>query len=210
MYGHAVDDRTTDQEWVQERIKAVSERYDAFDALIESGMELVAKDVTMQIPCPLPGHGPDNRPSARYYAADGSNPSHFYCFKCKERLEGIGMMARLRGMEFMRALAELERRFNVKIPRRPDAKIDVPADKSGSYESQAWTDVPRVLIALEAKLLRLRDRVALLDYVKWCRVVDAVRWDLDHCGGIATPDMVLALMKLKSIMDNSGQNNADL
>jgi hypothetical protein len=204
MYGRAVDDRTADQEWVKERIKAVSERYDVFDALIECGVELGERDMTTQIQCPLPGHGPDNRPSARYYAADGSGPAHFYCFKCKINHNGISMMAALRGMEFMRALAELEHRFSIKTPRRPEVSIGVPEDKSGAYESEAWADVPRVLAMLETKLVRLRDKTALLDYVKWCRVIDAVRWDLDHCGGVANPNMVSVLMKLKIIMGRAG------
>lgn len=205
-----MESRTADQEWVKERVKAVSERFDAFDALIESGIEVGDRDTTMQIQCPLPGHGPDNRPSARYYSADGSGSAHFYCFKCKERLDGIGLMAKLRGMEFMRALSELERRFGIKIQRRPEASIEIPADKSGSYESEAWTDVPRVAALLEARLVRLRDKVALIEYVKWCRVMDAVRWDLDHNGGNVQPGMVAILIKLKGIMDLAGLNNADL
>ena len=204
-----VVDRTADQEWVRERIKAVSERFDAFDALLESNMDIGDKDTTTQIQCPLPGHGPDNKPSARYYAADGSNAAHFYCFKCKIRLDGIGLMAKLRGMEFMRALSELERRFGIKTPRRPDVNVGLPVDRSGAYESEAWADVPRVLTMLEKKLTRLRDKAAMLDYVKWCRVLDMVRWDLEHCGGVATPDMVSILMKLKVIMDRSSQEYAD-
>ena len=204
-----MSDRTADQEWVKERIRAVSERFDAFDALIEHGIELLERETTTQIQCPLPGHGPDNRPSARYYATAGSDLAHFYCFKCKERLDGIGLTAKLRGMEFMRALSELERRFGIKTPRRPDVSIGLPADKSGMYESEAWADIPRVVAMLEAKLSRMREKVALLDYVKWCRVLDAVQWDLDH-GIVAMPQMLSVLMKLKSIMDQSGQNNANL
>ena len=200
-------DRTSDQEWVQERIRAVSRQYGAFDALIEEGIELEDKNSTVQIPCPLPGHGPDNRPSARYYAAEGSNSEHFFCFKCKVRLDGIGLMAKMRGMEFMRALSELERRFGIKTPRRPEADIGIPADKSGSYESEAWADVPRVLSILEKKLRRLRHKVAMLDYIKWCRVLDAMQWDLDR--GAAPAIMVPTLMKLKTLMDNAGQD-ADL
>lgn len=79
-------DRTADQQWVRDRIKAVSERFTAYDALVENGTELDDKDVTVQVQCPLPGHGPDNTPSARYYAADGSGPAHFYCFKLVMRL----------------------------------------------------------------------------------------------------------------------------
>lgn len=197
---------TADQQWVRDRIAAVSERYDAFDALIENGIELEDRVVTMQIQCPLPGHGPDNKPSARFYAADSSGPCHFYCFKCKERLDGIGLLAKLRGMEFMRALSELERRFGVKIARRPDASIEAPVDKSGAYESQAWSDMPRVMEMMEAKLLRMRSHVPLIDYVKWCRLLDAIRWDLDHNGGQPLPQMATALAKLRGVMDKAKQD----
>lgn len=197
-----MDDKTLDQEWVRERIKAVSERYDAFDALVESGIELAERDFTVQISCPFPEHGPDNTPSARYYAADGSDRAHFYCFKCRIRLDGIGLLAKMRGIEFMRALSELERRFGIKVPRRPDVSIGVPTDKGST--SEAWGDVPRVLNHLEKKLSRVRNKASMLEYVKWCRVIDAVRWDLDHNGGKSTPDMVAVLMKLKTVMDGVG------
>jgi len=188
---------TSDQEWVRTRVTAVLDAYSAFEALTENGVELVDKDTDLQIRCPW--HGADNKPSGRYY----SRPyPHFHCYTCKLHLNGIDVYAKFRGMEFMRALSELERRFSIKIPRRPEVSVGLPMDRSGAYESEAWADVPRVLVMLETKLSRLRDRVALLDYVKWCRVVDAVRWDLDRSGGNGTPDMVAILMKLKSIMED--------
>jgi hypothetical protein len=113
-------------------------------------------------------------------------------------------MARMRGMEFMRALSSLERRFGIKIPKRPEVDIDIPTDKSGHYESGAWADAPRVLSILEKKLGRLRHKVAMLDYVKWCRVLDAMQWDLDR--GVNPVSMVPTLMKLKMLMDGAGQD----
>lgn len=204
-----MSDRTLNQEWIRERIRAVSERYDVYDALVEEGIELGDRNMTVQVRCPLPGHGPDNTPSARYYAAGESGKPYFYCFKCKGRFDGIGMLARLRGMEFMRVLSELERRLGIKIPLRPEVKLHIPIDKNSSYESEAWSDVSRVMTMLEKKLVRCREKVSLLEFVKWCRVIDAVRWDLSQCGGKATPEMVQILVKLNGIMSVVGQD-ADL
>lgn len=190
-----------DREWVKERVQAVSEKYDVYDALVEHHVELDGKETTTQIPCPLPGHGQDNKPSARYYAADGLSPAHFYCFKCRENLKGIDLYARLHGLEFMRALAELERRFGIHIQQKTKLDLNVPRSKTGDYESEAWSDVPRFLEILEAKVIRLRDDTPMLDYIKWCRVLDAVRWDFSHNGGNATPDMISILMRLKDIMN---------
>lgn len=201
---------SVEQEWVRERIKAVSAAYSAYDALSEMGMELGDRDMTVQIPCPLPGHGPDNKPSARYYAASGSKADHFFCFKCKENLNGIGLFARTHGMEFMRALSELERRFSIRIKRPEVSLMQIPPDKSGKYESAAWTDVPRLLNLLEDRLPRIRNRVAQLDFVKWCRVLDVVRWDFDHSGGKANPAMIAILMKLKGIMDSASGIDANI
>lgn len=180
----------------------MSSVYDAHDALLECGVEMGDKESTVQIPCPLPGHGPDNKPSARYYSASGSGPAHFYCFKCRVNLNGIGLFAKVRGMEFMRALSELERRFGIRVPPKPDVQVNALADRG--QVSEAWGDVPRMLSHLENKLKRVRNRVSMLEYVKWCRVVDAVRWDLDMNGGIQSPDMVGVLVKLKDIMDKAG------
>jgi hypothetical protein len=85
----------------------------------------------------------------------------------------------------------------------------MPQDRSGAYESKAWSDVPRMLDLLESKLLRLRSSAALLDYIKWCRVLDAVQWDLDHNGGQPTPQMVLILAQLRDAM-NKCMQNADI
>lgn len=197
-------DKNLDREWIKRRIKVVLEHYGVFDALTEIGVELQDRDTSMQIKCPW--HGADDNPSARYYSGPDSR---FHCFTCKLHLNGIDILAKSRGIEFMRALSELEHRFNIKVPRQPKIDIGLPTDKNSSYMSEAWADVPRVLTMFELKLIRIRDRVALSDYIKWCRVIDAVRWDLDH-NGSQTPDMVSALIKLKDIIDRTVQDHANI
>jgi len=104
----------------------------------------------------------------------------------------------------MQALSDLEQRFGIKIPKRPESPdIKEPADKGAQYQSEAWSDVPRVLVLMEKKLERMRDRIPLIDFVRFCKVVDTIQWDLTHNGNKATPEMSQALMKLRELMDKS-------
>ncbi|MGW8179365.1 MAG: hypothetical protein ACWGQW_11485, partial [bacterium] len=102
----------------------------------------------------------------------------------------------------MEALKDLERRYRLKVAKRPEGPpIEEPKDKSSStYESEAWSDVTRVLPMLERKLLRLRDRVSLNDYVKFCRLLDRVTYDFDKSKGESTPAMIEALSLLRNKM----------
>ena len=187
------------KQWIQRRVEAVHEVYTAFEVLSEAGVELVDKHTDFQIPCPLPGHGPDNRPSARYYGS-GQKP-HFHCFKCKATCDGINLYARLRGLRFMDALQDLERRFHIKILKRPEGQeIIEPTDRESKYVSDQWKDVPRMLNLLERKLSRIKPKSSLSDYMKFCRVLDAVQWDFDKINK-STPAMSDVLKKLVDKMD---------
>jgi hypothetical protein len=185
------------QEWIQRRVDAVDHVYGAFDALTEHGVEIPERSANFQIPCPY--HN-DSSPSSRYYGA--TNRTHFHCFVCKIHENGIGLYARFKGIKFIEALSTLERRFNIKIPRKPDSpEMKEPEDKGSHYESTAWSDIPRVLAMLEKKLVRLRDKASLIDFVKFCKVLDSVQWDLDHNGNVGTPQMSDVLIKVRKMMD---------
>ncbi len=176
------------------------EVYSAFDCLVENGIELSSPTEDMQIPCPF---HPDSRPSARYYSR-GVKDGRFHCFKCRFHLHSVALYAQFRNMEFMKALVELERRFRIKIPLRPEApEIKDPVDRGSDYISPAWQDVPRVLKILEARLPNLRKKIPLEDYVKFCRVLDNVVWDLEKSGGEQNESMVIALHKVLTMMDES-------
>lgn len=195
--------RTEGQEWVARRAKAVLEVYTAFDALTENGIELQDRGEDMQIPCPF--HN-DTRPSARYYAR-GGNDCRFHCFKCKYHLHGIDLFMKFKNLDFITALVELERRFRIKVPRRPEAPdIKDPVDRASNYVSDAWADAPRVIKILEARLPKLRGSIPMADYVKFCRVLDSVQWDLDRSEGVTTPDMVQILGVVKRMMDDAACN----
>lgn len=194
-------ERTSLQEWIQKRASAVRQAYTAFDALIEKGVDAVPDDTTpTQIPCPF--HGADNKPSARYYPRAGGRGDYVRCYKCRENWDSINLFAKFRGLRFMDALAELERRFRIKIPRRPEGpEIVEPTERKADYQSDKWADVPRVAALCEAKLLRIRDKCGMSDYVKFCRVIDAVSYDFDRAQK-ASPEMSGALRKLMAMMDD--------
>ena len=195
--------RTEHQDWIRRRADAVRQVYSAYDALIEFGQGegLVDQDTAIQVSCPF--HGPDNRPSARYYPSTGSRSDYLRCYYCKENWDSINLVMKFRGLAFMDAIKELERRYRLKVPMRPDGTpVAEPVDRSSSqYSSEAWGDVPRVLDILEKKLGRVRDRASMHDYVKFCRVLDRVRWDLDLAKGEQTDAMVEVLGKLREAMD---------
>lgn len=188
-------------DWIKRRVKAVLESYSVYDALTENGVELIDQHTDLQIACPFPGHGPDRRPSARYYSGGGRDPV-FHCFKCKFHLNSIGIYSKFKNTNFMDALSELERRFSIRVSRKPDApEFKDPVERGADYISSQWQDVPRMLKLLEDKLIRLRNKVPLIDFVKFCRVLDAVSWDFDHTGK-STPEMISALQKLRSKIED--------
>jgi len=182
------------RKWIDRRVSAIKAVYGTYDCLTENGVELVDENTDLQISCPF---HKDRRPSARYYATASGSP-HFHCFTCKLHLDSINLYMKFRGVEFMQALSELERRFGISVPRRPES----PELQPDEPEPDRWADVPRMLGLLERKLLRLRDRTSMIDFVKFCRVLDAVGYDLERNGNNPTPSMAIALNRLREMMDS--------
>jgi hypothetical protein len=185
--------------WIDKRIEAVNDKYSIFDSLIENGTELVDKFTDYQIKCPLPNHGQDNRPSARYYAPVGKNKwGNFYCFKCKLNFSSSpAFISKFKSVGFMDALKDLERRFGIKIPMVPEG-IDIPDEtgiKRDKYVSKNWNDVPKMLEILESKLKRIKTKCSMRDYIKFCRVIDEVHWDNDRKQGVGLNQVLKQLLK---------------
>lgn len=195
-----MDERRTDvQEWVQRRAAAVMDVYTTYDALLEGGVDVGEPGEDMQIPCPF---HPDTRPSARYYARSGRD-ARFHCFKCKYHLHSIDVFAKFKNLEFMEALKQLERRFRINVPKIPELQeTPDPVDRGSDYVSEAWSDVPRVLKILEDRLTRLRYVVPMGEYIKFCRVLDSVKWDFDRLGSPG-PGMVEILGTVKKMMEDA-------
>ncbi|KKL45203.1 hypothetical protein LCGC14_2358010 [marine sediment metagenome] len=195
---------TAHKDWIRRRVEAVRSVYTAFDALTEHGHgEMIHdQDTASQLSCPV--HGPDTRPSARYYPKMGGDHDYLHCYTCKIHADSLNLFMKFKGLPFMEALKDLERRFRIRVPERPDSpELEEPLDRSSSsYVSAAWQNVERVIPILERKLLRLRDTASMIDYVKFCRVLDAVQWDLDRNDGKPTPQMILILDRLRKMMDS--------
>lgn len=197
-------EQTSLSDWISKRVIAVESEYSVYDVLVEHGVELVDQQISLQIACPFPDHGPDNRPSARYYAPGGGRPGALHCFKCKYHLTTVNLYAKLKSVKFMEALHELERRFHIRIPRRPESHtLEQPSERSSTYTSPQWSDVNRVIPILENRLVRLRQKIPMHDFVKFCRVIDAVRWDFEHAQNQSSPDMILALQKVRTLMQTA-------
>lgn len=195
-------EHTSLQEWIKKRVTAVHERYTAYDCLTENNVtDVPDEDTPTQIFCPF--HHNVQTMAARYYPRSGGRPSYVHCFRCKKSWDGLNLYAEFRKIRFMDALSELERRYRIKIPRRPDApEFAELIDKSSGYVSDKWADVPGVVKLLETKLLRLREKCAMTDYVKFCRVLDHVHYDYEKVQK-STPEMVTALLQLKKRMDEA-------
>lgn len=168
-----MSDKTAVQEWVRRRIDAVQEVYTTYHALTEFGVELVDELTDLQISCIFPKHGVDANPSSRFYGGPGKE-SRFWCYKCKEMARGISVFAQFRNLTFMEALAALEKRFGVEVPKLASGTFEGPKEKI--------RPLPERIDFLETKLIRVRDRLPLVDLIKFFRVLDAVNWDFEKEG----------------------------
>jgi hypothetical protein len=194
--------KTAVQEWVKRRVAAVHDHYTAYDCLTENGVTDIPDETTpTQLFCPF--HHNVHTMAARYYPRSGGRPPYLRCFTCKKNWDGLNMFAEFRKLRFMDALVELERRFKIRVPKRPDApQFKELADRNSGYVSEKWADVPNVLKVLETKLERHRDKCAMSDYVKFCRVLDHVAYDYDKLEK-STPEMVSVLLKVRGMMDDA-------
>lgn len=204
---------TSAQEWIRKRADVVRTKYSAYQCLHEHGHgeHLVDEDTPISIFCPF--HGNVNTMAARYYPAGGRRSDYVRCFRCHENWDCLNLYMKFKGHAFMDALRELERRFSIKVgPRPEDTAAEEPiVDKSSSkYVSEAWSDVPRLLDHLEEKLGRLRDKTSMGEFVRFCRVLDSVTYDLDLSKGEQSQAMVDVLTKLREKMNNAGFSAEDI
>lgn len=191
------------RDWIRRRANAVRAQYSAYDALVELGItDIIDESTPTKLFCPF--HSNTNTPAAHYYPTSGGRPDYMRCYgSCKENFDSINLVAKARGKKFMDALIELERRFRIHIPKRPELPEYVePTERGSNYDSDAWADVPRVLALLEKKLLGIRDICSFQDYVKYCRVLDAVEYDYNKISE-STPEMVKILRKLFGRIEES-------
>ncbi len=191
--------KTREKEILEMRIEKINSIYSAFDALTESGLNLQDENTSEQVLCPY--HEDKNKPSARYYAPSGRTPGHFFCFKCRLRLDSVGIYSRYKRIKFMDALKGLERRYNITPPKLEDQVEISFTDRSGGYESEEWKNVERVLDLCESKLSRVRSKCSMPEFVRLCRLLDNVRYDWEK-SGVKNPDMVVGVNKARFLMDD--------
>jgi len=112
-----------------------------------------------QLRCPF--HGPDNKPSARYYPDTDS----LYCWKCQQKWDVFGYMEDKRGYDFFSAITDLVKKFNIDISKVPDVE-----DKVKGFEvHKAEVKVNKkalLLIKMEEKVLSLKGTVPFERYNK--------------------------------------------
>jgi len=189
-------ENTSFQEWIKTRVSAVEERMSTYEILVTNGYELVDEDTAFQIPCFM--HGPDAHPSARYYPG---RPGHFYCFKCQVRMGPIDLYAKFANIKFMEALADLEKRFGIKIQQGSfKSEYDQYVTRDSNYESPAWGDVKRQLESLEQKLMRVKQKCIMHEFIGICRLLDSVYWDRERSDN-DNVDMIIALAKAREKMN---------
>jgi len=149
---------------VREKIKR---EYSAFQALTEHSTieQLVNQNEPTQIPCPF--HGPDNKPSARYYPDDGSG--HVYCFVCRENWDSIALYSRFNSISYGQATVQLANRFGIDldIKGEEEEKKQSPIDK-----------IKKKLKAVDKKIYRVRDKCSLIEYTKICMIYDHIFFDV--------------------------------
>lgn len=188
-----------DKDQLALRVKNVNARYSAFQALTDHGIEIPDESTSYQILCPF--HGDKNKPSARYYSNSGLNSSHFYCFKCKSRMDSVALYAKFQGIKFYDALTSLEKKYNIKVEESTPSFDIAPSDRDSGYKSNAWSDMPRMWEIVENKLIRNRFKCTFNEYINLCRLLDNVIFDFNKTG-IGTQDMVTALHKASAKIDD--------
>lgn len=196
---HMEFQNTAEKEWISRRIDAVSKKYNAFNALTDHGIELVDESTSLQLFCPF--HDNKNTPAARYYASSGQSESHFYCFKCKQRLNGIAIYARFNNIKFIEALSRLERKYGISVPKI-DLTIPIePSNRDYTYKSSARNDIPRMLEIANSKLIRGRDKCSYTEFIGFCLRIDDVAHRFNVVGA-GDDDMANDLGSVMSALDD--------
>ena len=165
-------------EFFELRLQRVKESASLYDLLTAEGAEPRFADRSGQIPCCFTASHPkrgDVRPSARYYPK-GERDDHetYYCWVCTERpLDVIGFLQRARGISFIEALRELERKYNVRyddIQLSPD--IGKELDKMSRAKQQV--DPKKMLAYSERLLLERKSSLGLKKFTSMCYFLDLI------------------------------------
>jgi hypothetical protein len=139
------------KEFIQEEVKLL-------ELLEETGrIDIIRQEVEQQISCPF--HGPDSKPSARYYPDSNS----MYCFTCKESWDTVSFIMKEKVLNFPQAMDFLVNKYRLNTNHLPDANQDYkkPSDRySNKREESLKIDKKKLLMArLEDKIKRIRKNI---------------------------------------------------
>lgn len=148
------------------RKERVLEHVDLGEMLREYGYSVVPDRMReQQFSCDL--HGPDNKPSARYYGESNTT----YCWVCQKTRDAISYMMEKEGLGFVEAVEALERRLNLAplpweddgdAPARPEDDFDAIVSRSSSYVEE-YARMRKILDSLTRDRLECRPGDPSLD-----------------------------------------------
>jgi hypothetical protein len=83
--------------------------------------------------------------------------------------------------------------------------VEIKERSSSNYKSDNWNDISRIIPICEKRLLKIRDNVSLIDFIKYCKVMDTVKWDSER--NIGKKEDMLKL--LNHILEETSNSTID-
>lgn len=163
------------RQWVRERIDQIRRQVSCEDVLARNGVRLrYGGHKAEQFSCPF--HGKDNKPSTRFYPAEGGKPEGVWCFVCQERWDAISLFKKFEQFEgpFTRLLATMERSFGLQTPEMPREAARLDPDEPLHAEVEQLFDV------CERRLLGARESFSMRSYLTLGSVLDRLHFRLEH------------------------------
>lgn len=161
------------RQWVSMRVEAIHDKVSPEDVLGRYGVSLRHGGARAeQFSCPF--HGKDNKPSTRFYPAEGRKPSGVWCFVCQERWDAIALFRKFEQLEgpFTRVLASIEKAFGLPTPEVPREAID------SNREDPLETEVRLLTEVCERRLRGAKPRFSLESYLRVGSVLDRLDFQL--------------------------------
>lgn len=183
------------RQWVGMRVEVLHSKVQPEDVLTRYGVKLrFGGNRPEQFSCPF--HGKDNKPSTRYYPAEGRKPAAVWCFVCQERWDSITLFKKFEQLEvpFTRLITMMERAFGLPTP-------EMPKEAHLVSHPQENTEVLKLFEVCEKRLKSARTYFKLDGYLKVGSVLDRLQHQLQH----GKQDPAKALMVLRQVLNKIGE-----
>lgn len=168
------------KEWFRSRVNTARSVYSAYRVLEENSSEEELPDESSSFQRKCDFHGPDNKPSSRYYPREGRKHDRVICFKCKETWDSVALFGKFNGKSYSEALRIIEKRFHIKVSDKPEPVFSTLHKLPDDYISSAWNDVPRVLSMYEKKIINQKNSMSLIDYCSLMSSIDGIIFDINR------------------------------